>query len=327
MRYGLVVDLELHQLELRYEKLRRRNANKERLLVGSLAENGQQLPVVVISTGEAGTYVLLDGYKRVRALKSLRHDTVRAILWDLGEIDALLLERLMRTGEPDGALAQGWLLEELHERFALSHEELARRFDKSQSWVSRHLALVRAVPREVQEHVQRGALPAHAAMKYLVPMARAKRADCVRLIAALGSMRPSTRDVGALYATWVSGNKATRELVVTQPSLVLKAREQARNDKTPEKTPGRQLLNDFGIIVGASRRARTKLVQGLLGHLLPTEAQEARRIARQAHWECDALFRSAAALLDATAEPPDVVDGALGAVELQRPPQEFSDDR
>jgi len=298
------VDLELHQLDLRYEKLRRRNASKERQLVASLAEKGQQLPVVVVPGGDqALSYVLLDGYKRVRVLKRLRQDTVRATMWDLAEVDAVLLERLMRTTESDGALEQGWLLEELNERFALSHEELARRFDKSQSWVSRRLALVRAVPREVQEQVQCGGLPAHAAMKFLVPMARAKRADCIRLVAALVTLRPSTRDVEALYTTWVSGNKATRELVVTQPSLVLKAREQARKDKKPEQTPGQQLLDDFSILVGVSRRARTKLAQGLFPHLLPTEAREAKRIARQARQECEALFESAAALFPNATEP------------------------
>jgi len=322
------VDLELHQLELRYEKLRRRSASKERQLVASLAEKGQQLPVVVVcDSDQAGSYVLLDGYKRVRALAKLRLDTVRATVWDLAEVDAVLLERLMRTTESDGALEQGWLLEELNERFALTGEELARRFDKSPSWVSRRLALVRAVPREVQEHVQRGALPAHAAMKYLVPLARAKRADCIRLVAALGSLRPSTRDVEALYATWVSGNKATRELVVTQPSLVLKAREQARNDKTPEQTPGRQLLDDFGILVGVSRRARTKLIQGLFTNLLPTEAQEAKRIARQARQECEALFESAADLFAAATDPPDADGGSLPSDEPQRPSQESARDR
>jgi ParB family chromosome partitioning protein len=325
---GVEMDIEFSQLKLRYEKLRRRNANKERRLVASLAEKGQQLPVVVVDGGgDPHIYVLLDGYKRVRALKKLRHDTVRAVLWDLAEVEALVLERLMRTTESNGALEQGWLLEELNERFALSHEELARRFDKSQSWVSRRLALVRVVPREVQEHVQRGILPAHAAMKYLVPMARAKRADCVRLVKSLRTLRPSTRDVEALYATWLSGNKETRELVVTQPSLVLRAREQARNDKTPEKTPGRQLLNDFGILVGTSRRARTKLIQGSLGYLLPTETQEAKRIARQARRECDALFHSAAALLDPTTDRPDADDGLLDVVEPQRPLLECTHDR
>jgi len=294
------MDLELGQLELRYEKLRRRNAHKERQVVASLAEKGQLLPVVIVRAGDSGKHVLVDGYKRVRALTSLRQDTVRATLWELAELDAVLLERLMRTSEADGALEQGWLLEELNERFALSHEELARRFDKSQSWVNRRLALVRALPREVQERVQSGALPAHAAMKYLVPMARAKRADCLRLIASLGKERPSTREVGALYAAWVSGNKETRELVVTQPSVVLRAREQARAEEPSEKTAGRTLRDDFGILVGTSRRARQRLAQGVLRHLLPTEEQEMQRAACQARWECEALFRSAAALLSAT---------------------------
>lgn len=320
------MDLEFIQLDLRYEKLRRRSTRKENRLVASLADAGQQLPVVVVSGSEGDRYVLLDGYKRVRALKSLRHDIVRATLWDLDELEALLLERLMRTTESDGALEQAWLLEELSERFALSHEELGRRFDRSQSWVSRRLALVRAVPREVQDRVQRGALPAHAAMKYLVPMARAKRADCVRLITALGALRPSTREVETLYTVWASGNKETRELVVTQPSLVLRAHEQARDDEASEKTPGRSLLDDFGILVGTSRRARAKLLQGLLGHLLPTEAKEAGRIARQARWECDALFRSAAALLDARADQPGADAAPLTAVEPQPSPQEASDD-
>jgi ParB/RepB/Spo0J family partition protein len=302
-----VIDVELGQLEMRYEKLRRRNARKERQLVASLAQAGQQLPVVVVAGAQANTYVLVDGYKRVRALQELRRDSVCALAWELGELEALLLERLMRTSEADGALEQGWLLEELNERFALSHEELARRFDKSQSWVSRRLALVRELPREVQQRVQSGALGAHAAMKYLVPMARAKRADCLRLVAALSKERPSTREVGVLYAAWVGGNPRTRELVVTQPAIVLRAKQQVREEKRPEKTPSTKLLDDFGILLGVSRRARQRLAQGALVSLLPTEEAQARQAAQQARWECDALFRAAAALLlgaPTAAQPP-----------------------
>lgn len=298
------MDLELHQLELRYEKLRRRNARKERQLVASLADKGQLLPVVVVRDGDGGAFVLLDGYKRVRALRSLRHDIVNAVAWDVGELEAVLLERLMRTSEADGALEQGWLLEELNERFTLSHEELARRFDKSQSWVSRRLALVRLLPREVQLRVQSGVLGAHAAMKYLVPMARAKRADCVRLVLALGQSCPTTRDVGVLYSAWACGDAQTRELVVTKPAIVLRARQQTRQYESPDKAPVRKLLDDFGILVGTSRRARQKLATGLLGQLLPTEILEAQHAARQARWECQALFHSVATLLDATSDAP-----------------------
>jgi hypothetical protein len=56
------VDLELHQLTLRYERLRKRHLRKERGLLVSLSEIGQQLPVVVIQ--EAPSFILIDGYKR-----------------------------------------------------------------------------------------------------------------------------------------------------------------------------------------------------------------------------------------------------------------------
>ena len=40
------MELELHQLELRYARLRKRQPAQERQLVASLAELGQQLPIV-----------------------------------------------------------------------------------------------------------------------------------------------------------------------------------------------------------------------------------------------------------------------------------------
>ena len=91
---------------------------------------------MVLVAGAAGRYVLVDGYKRVRALRRLHRDTVDAVTWGLSEVEALLLTRLMRSSEGDSALEQGWLLRELIERFGLSCGELARRFDKSESWVS-----------------------------------------------------------------------------------------------------------------------------------------------------------------------------------------------
>jgi ParB family transcriptional regulator, chromosome partitioning protein len=293
------MELEFRQLELHYAKLRRRNARKERQLLASLAERGQQTPVVVVHGSQGGTHVLVDGYKRVRALASLRQDTVQATLWDLAEPEAVVLERLMRTGESDGALEQGWLLQELNERFALSHEELARRFDKSQSWVSRRLALVRDLPAELQQRVQSGALGAHAAMRFLVPMARAKRADCLRLVEALGQSHPSTRELATLYAAWAHGDPQTRELVVTRPAVVLRARAQALNE-TPlakDKDAAGKLCDDFGILIGVSRRARQQCLRGALGQMAPPEQQQARRTLQQARWECEALFRTATASL------------------------------
>lgn len=277
------MDLEFHQIELRYERLRRTSAERERRLCGSLAEIGQQTPVVVVAGGEGGRHVLLDGYKRVRALMRLRRDTVRAVCWELGEVEALLLERLMRTTEGDSPLEQGWLLRELRDRFHLGLPELARRFDKSPSWVSRRLALVGELPALVQEKVRSGAIPAHAAAKHLVPLARAKREECERLCEVLAPLRPSTRQVAAVCAAFAAGDGKARALLLGDPGLFLRAHEAARRPPSPaEQSPAQQLLGDFGALGGVARRAHRHLRDGLFKHLAPEERKEVGRCFRQA---------------------------------------------
>lgn len=281
------MDLEFHQLDLRYEGLRRRSARKERQLLASLAERGQLMPIVVVGGGEAGRHVVVDGYKRVRALKRLSRDGVRATRWELPEAEALLLERLMRTAEGDGPLEQGWLLRELHQRFALSQEELARRFDKSQSWVSRRLALVDELPEAIQEEVRSGGVTAQAAMKYLVPMARAKLDDALRLALAIAPRRLSTRQVGELYGGWLSGSEETRELLLSDPGLFLRAQEEARR---AEPSPAQLLLDDLGALGGVARRGHRRLNQGLAKKLSPPEREEGRRCFLAAQADAEAFF-------------------------------------
>ncbi|MGA2986068.1 MAG: hypothetical protein ABSG32_19870, partial [Terriglobia bacterium] len=79
------------------------------------------------------------------------------------------------------ALEQGWLLAELEQRYGYGQEELARRFDRSLSWVSRRLALVALLPEALQQQVREGKISPHVAMKFLVPVARVSLEDCERM--------------------------------------------------------------------------------------------------------------------------------------------------
>lgn len=282
------MELEFHQLDLRHEQLRRRAPEREKRLLASLAQHGQQAPIVVVAT-ERDSYVVVDGYKRVRALKTLKVDTVQATLWALSEAEALLLERLMRSAESDGPFEQAWLLRELHERFSLSHEELARRFDKSESWVSRRLALVEDLPGELQERVRAGQIVAHAAMKYLVPMARANRADAVQLVVALGGRRPSSRQMGALYGAWLHGGAKSRALLLADPWTFLKAQEELQRAQV-EQSVAQLLLGDLGALGGISRRAAKRLREGAARQMTASEREEIRRCLAQAKADAEALF-------------------------------------
>lgn len=228
---------------------------------------------MVVVEGEAGRYVLVDGYKRVRALQRLHRDTVSAISWALAEPEALLLERLMRTAEGDSPLEQGWLLRELHQRFGLSAGEMARRFDKSPSWVSRRLALVGELPEAVQELVRRGELAAHAAMKHLVPLARANPAECLQLAPALAARGLSSRQVAALCSAWAAGTAESRRLILADPLLVLRAEQETQRPR--ELTPADRLLSDVAAIAAISRRARRLLLDGA-ARLAPPRSWAAR---------------------------------------------------
>lgn len=284
------MELEFHQLDLRYEHLRRRAPEREKRLLASLALSGQQMPIVVVG-GEGISRVVVDGYKRVRALRRLKADTVLATSWDLAEAEALVCERLMRASGGDDAFEQGWLLRELECRFGLSQSELGRRFDKSVSWVCRRLSLVTDLPEEIQDRVRRGELVPHAAMKYLVPLARANRKACLKLVSSLGKRKPSCRQLGSLYGAWLAGDGKQRERLLGDPWLFLRAQEEARRAETIEKPPAQQLLGDLGALGGICRRSCTRLRAGLAQRLGESEREEVSRCLLQAKSDTEALFR------------------------------------
>jgi ParB family chromosome partitioning protein len=279
-----VVEVELHQLTLRYEHLRKRHPRQERALLTSLAQIGQQLPIVVIQEDER--FVLIDGYKRVRAQRRLAHDTAPALCWQIAEVEALLLERGLRQGSED-ALDQAWLLAELQERFGWSMEALARRFEHSKSWVSGRLALLQILPTPIQEQVRAGSLSAHAAMKYLVPLARVDAQAAQQLAAALVPLKPTTREVAALYAGWQAGTQRTRELILDSPQVYLQA-QTAQTLAAPSAT--QRFLQELGALAGIARRAQRALQGGLLQQLLESERLEVKEAFARANTDLQRLI-------------------------------------
>jgi hypothetical protein len=284
------MDLEFHQIDLRYEHLRKQDAAKERALLASLDMLGQACPVVVLAQEAAAPFVLVDGYKRLRVLKRLHRDTVRATVWDLAEADALLLERMLRTSRSESQLEQGWLLRELRNRFKLTLEELGDRFERTPSWVSRRLGLVHDLPEAIQEEVRRGRLAAHTAMKVLLPLARANRADALRFLEVLLRAACSTREAVALQAGWHKGGDPVRARILADPRLFLQARAAAQAPDPVGKTGLALLFDDLGALAALARRAAERARNGALGALQPGEAQDAERALHQARSEGQALF-------------------------------------
>jgi ParB family transcriptional regulator, chromosome partitioning protein len=269
------MQLEFHQLERRWEHLRAREPHRQRRLLASLAESGQQTPIVVVlSNDNSERYLVIDGHKRIAALQQLGRDTVEATVWPMSEAEALLLERSLRFSPQETALEQGWLLAEMEQCFGYSLEELARRFDRSVSWVSRRLALVELLPEAIQQQVREGELGAQLAMKYLVPVARVNLEHCERMAAAFVQHRCDTRQAGQLYAAWRAGSRVVRERILAAADLFLKTQRQP-----PATAPAAgELERELEMAVAILHRAGRRLAEALPEMAGPQQEQAQRQI-------------------------------------------------
>lgn len=254
--------LEFHQLDRRWQHLRVHDPHQHRRLLASLAENGQQTPIVAVAASDdTGRYVVIDGYQRIAALQQLGRDTVEATVWPMSEADAVLLDRSLRRGRQETALEEGWLLAEMERRFGYSLEELARRFDRSLSWVSRRLALVELLPEVIQQQIREGKIPAQMAMRYLVPVARVSVQDCEQLAAAFIQCHCDSRQAGQLYAAWRGATPKIRERILAEPALFLKTQRVT----SASQSPAVNLCRDLEIVVAILQRIARHVTEEAAG--------------------------------------------------------------
>ncbi|MBA2322332.1 MAG: ParB N-terminal domain-containing protein [Deltaproteobacteria bacterium] len=287
-----VMEIEIVHLDRRHAGLRIADPARLAHLVGSLARHGQQSPVLLVKVEDRT--VLVDGYLRVTALTDLGRDLVDAVVLDhVDEVGALLLRHRLQARRST-ALEDGWLLIELLEVHHRTQADLATVLQKSTSWVSRRLALARALPALVQEAVRVGSMPPHAAMKFLVPLARANAADCEAVVVALGHQRVTTREIERLYLAWRRGDPEQRARIISNPRLFLKVEAELEVPPVaPDETSA--LVDDLEGVAGLCRRARKRLRTGVL-----ERASASERAPVAAAWrETREALRTLAARMDA----------------------------
>jgi ParB family transcriptional regulator, chromosome partitioning protein len=278
--------LEFHQLDRRWQHLRVREPHRQRQLLASLADSGQQTPIIVVLAADpGGRYVVIDGHKRIGALEQLGRDTVEATVWAMSEAEALLLDRSLRFSRQETALEQGWLLSEMEQRFGYTLEELARRFDRSVSWVSRRLALVELLPEAIQQQVREGKIAVQVATKYLVPVARVSLQDCERMAAVFVLHSWDTRQAGQLYAAWRDGSRVVRERILAEPELFLKTQRQSPAQATTQRAA---LERDLEMAAAILRRASRRLTEAL-PEMSGEQQQQVQRRIESARRELDRM--------------------------------------
>jgi ParB family chromosome partitioning protein len=254
------VDIELNTLDLRYAHTRVSNRKSQDSMSRSIERYGQLTPVLVVPGDEA--LVLVDGYLRVGSLRTLGRDTVIA---DVSEIDErrALLQVLSTTGQRQWkAVEQAWIIREIKQRFDAPLRHIARDIGHDVSWVSRRLALIDDLPEDLLSGVLDGHVSAWAAGRVFVPLARANKEHAEQLMGHLADHGMSTRHLCQFFEHYQRSDKRTRNRMIAQPDLFVKAQERTKHDRQSKQLrhgPEGAWIEDLGIVKNVLRRLLKRL--------------------------------------------------------------------
>ena len=227
-RLSRYLELDLHRLDLRFAASRLVEPQAVVRLAQSIERCGQIVPCIVVAApgragadGDGEALVLVDGYRRVAALRRLGRDTAAVEQWSC-DLTAALLGVLARAQDrPFASIEQALLLRELIVAQGLSQHELARRCERDVSWVNRRLQLLSGLPDAALAAVRSGRLSSWAASRVIAPLARASAEHAERLLAALAETPLSTRELHCWFTHYEQAPRSAREHMVNRPRLFI----------------------------------------------------------------------------------------------------------
>jgi ParB/RepB/Spo0J family partition protein len=146
----------LEQLDERYAELRLSRPGLVAALRRSIERDGQLRPLLVNLERE-GKLAVLDGLKRLRALRELGHPQAEVRVVELDEPAARAA--MLAYNAPHGGLCeleQAWVVRSLVRGCGLQQRQVAELLDRHRSWICRRLALAERLDESVQQDVRLG---------------------------------------------------------------------------------------------------------------------------------------------------------------------------
>ncbi len=155
-----VSEIELSQVDLRFEGYRLRQPGLEGKLLASMAQRGLQEPLQGVVPG----YVLLNGFKRYRCAQKLHIHTVAFAPLGTDEVSGIV--NLLRTPDQNtlSLLEQARFVDELRAERGMSVAEIAQELSRSKGWVSMRVGLMAGMSPLVRDKLFAGVFPIYAYM-------------------------------------------------------------------------------------------------------------------------------------------------------------------
>ncbi len=204
----------LDVLDERFRRYRLHVSEAEQAMAGSLRRYGQISPVVVCLLEE--TLVLIDGFKRLEAARSLKgFSTLQARLIEADARSAkAALYTLNRVGRQPQELEEAWIVEALVREDGLSQVETAELLGHHKSWVCRRLAMLEKLCEEARAELRLGLLSPTMA-RQLTRLPAGNQAEA--LAAARRESLTAQELRGVVDLLLASGTRAKTEFVLEKP--------------------------------------------------------------------------------------------------------------
>jgi ParB-like chromosome segregation protein Spo0J len=173
-------------------------------------------PVVVTER-----YELIDGFKRVRALRRLGVERVKAKVFKLGvpALKAVLMDLNWSRGSISD-LEEGLVVQSLCREDGLSQVEVAVLLGRHKSWVCRRLSLMERLGEEALEHIRLGLIPASIGRE----LARLPRGNQPAALRTILKYRFCSRESAHLISLLLQRPKWDWQNILSFPEPILSER-------------------------------------------------------------------------------------------------------
>lgn len=198
---------EISKIDIRYELFRLPNSSQELKILDSIINRGIDAPLYGIRVNQ--TFILLDGFKRLRCAKKLGINLVT--IQDLGTTEQGGIIELLRLSNAKSLhiLEQVKLVNELHATHKMTIRSIGEKLEKSVGWVSSRIGIENELGSKVWDAVFLGTFPASTAIYTLRQFRRLNKESKKNIddfVEAVSGKKLGGRDVDLLAHAWFKGN-------------------------------------------------------------------------------------------------------------------------
>lgn len=203
-------EVELSQLDLRYEGHRLKSPLAEGRLLASIADSGIQDPLQGIEL--PSTRILLNGFKRLRCARKLSIQSVPFVALSQDEPSGILALLKLSNSNTLSLLEQARFLDELQAARGMSVADIAQELSRSKAWVTLRLGVLSEISPLVREALFDGSFPAYA---YLYTLRPFRRLNVDAFVAALRGKHLSARQIEQLAQGFFRGPESLKKEILS----------------------------------------------------------------------------------------------------------------